>query len=139
MGDNITIAKAELFFYEEPCISGDNGSGTVFFSGCNLNCVYCQNKKISQERFGKEISIEHLAKIFLKFQERKANNINLVTPTIFVDKIIESIKVAKKQGLTIPIIYNCGGYESEDIIDKLNGYKMKIWHKDIQRLKTIQK
>ncbi len=121
-GDNVKVALASLHFYEEPCISLQNGSGTVFFSNCNLNCVYCQNYKISQENFGKEISIDKLADIFLSLQERKANNINLVTPTVYVDKIIQAIDISRKRGLKIPIIYNSSGYESIETIKKLDGY-----------------
>ena len=120
--DRIKIALASLHMFEEPCISGKNGSGTVFFSNCNLNCIYCQNYEISQEGKGKEISIEELANIFIKQQEKGAHNINLVTPTMYVYQIIEAIKIAKKNGLTIPIIYNSNGYENVDTIKLLNGY-----------------
>lgn len=119
---NIKIALASLHYFEEPCISGKNGSGTVFFSNCNLKCVYCQNYKISHLGFGKEISISHLADIFLSQQERGANNINLVTPTMYVPHIISAIKIAKSKGLSIPIIYNSSGYESVDTIKSLSGY-----------------
>lgn len=120
--DKLKIALASVHYFEEPCISGKNGSGTVFFSNCNLNCIYCQNYKISQEGFGKEISIEHLADIFIKQQEKGVNNINLVTPTSYVYQIIEAIKIAKKNGLDIPIIYNSNGYESLETIELLDGY-----------------
>lgn len=119
---NIKIALASLHYFEEPCISGKNGSGTVFFSNCNLKCVYCQNYKISHLGFGKEISISHLADIFLSQQERGANNINLVTPTMYVPHIISAIKIARSKGLSIPIIYNSSGYESIDTIKSLSGY-----------------
>ena len=95
--DNIKIALASVHQYEEPCISGINGSGTIFFSNCNLNCMYCQNYEISQLGTGKEISIEELANIFIKQQEKKVNNINLVTPTMYAYQIIESIKIAKSK------------------------------------------
>ena len=121
--DNIIkIARADLHFWEEPCISGAKGSGTVFFSNCNLNCIYCQNYEISQLGKGKEITIEHLAQIFIKQQEKNVNNINLVTPTMYVPQIIEAIKIARKKGLNIPIIYNSNGYENVETIKKLNGY-----------------
>ncbi len=120
--DKIKIALASLHYFEEPCISGKNGSGTVFFTGCNLQCIYCQNHEISAEGIGKEISIEHLAKIFIKQQEKGANNINLVTPTMYVYHIIEAIKLARENGLKIPIIYNTNGYEKEETIELLNGY-----------------
>ncbi len=118
----VKIALASLHHYEEPCISGKSGSGTVFFSNCNLNCKYCQNYEISQLGKGKEIEVEELAKIFLKEQEKGANNINLVTPTSYVYHIIEAIDIAKKQGLNIPIIYNTNGYENTETIELLNGY-----------------
>lgn len=119
---NIKIALASLHYFEEPCISGENGSGTVFFSNCNLKCVYCQNYKISHKGFGKKISISHLADIFLSQQKKGANNINLVTPTMYVPHIISAIKIAKQKGLNIPIIYNSSGYEDVDTIKLLNGY-----------------
>ena len=120
--NRIKLALSSLHYYEEPCISGENGSGTVFFSNCNLNCKYCQNYKISQLGKGKYITIEELADIFISQQKNKANNINLVTPTIYVEQIIEAIKIAKKNGLTIPIIYNSNGYENTETIKLLNGY-----------------
>ena len=120
--NKIKIALASVHNYEEPCISGKNGSGTVFFSNCNLNCIYCQNYEISQLGKGKEITIEHLAQIFIKQQEKNVNNINLVTPTMYVPQIIEAIKIARKKGLNIPIIYNSNGYENVETIKTLNGY-----------------
>lgn len=119
---DVEIALASLHYFEEPCISGKNGSGTVFFSNCNLKCVYCQNYKISHKGFGKKISISHLADIFLSQQKKGANNINLVTPTMYVPHIISAIKIAKQKGLNIPIIYNSSGYEDVDTIKLLNGY-----------------
>ena len=121
-GKNIKIALANLHYFEEPCISGENGSGTVFFSGCNLNCKYCQNYKISQELLGKEISIEELAEEFLKLQNMNANNINLVTGVMYVPQIIKAIKIAREKGLNIPIVYNSSGYESVETIKLLDGY-----------------
>ena len=120
--DKVRIALASLHMFEEPCISGTNGSGTVFFSNCNLNCIYCQNYEISQLGKGKEISIEELADIFTSQQEKGAHNINLVTPTMYVYQIIEAIKIAKSKGLNIPIIYNSNGYENVETIKLLNGY-----------------
>lgn len=111
-----------LHNFEEPCISGKEGSGTVFFSNCNLNCIYCQNYKISQEEKGYEISIGELSDIFLKQQRSGANNINLVTPTMYAYQIIEAIKIAKTKGLNIPIIYNTNGYENVETIKDLAGY-----------------
>ena len=120
--DKIKIALASLHYYEEPCISGNNGSGTVFFSNCNLNCLFCQNYKISQEGKGREVSIEELADIFLDQQKNGANNINLVTPTMYAYQIIEALKIAKSKGLIIPVIYNTNGYENVETIKALKGY-----------------
>jgi len=104
-GKDVRIALASIHNFEEPCISGKNGSGTVFFSNCNLNCIYCQNYEISQLGKGKDITIEHLADIFISQQNKNVNNVNLVTPTSYVPQIIEAIKIAKEKGLNIPIIY----------------------------------
>ena len=120
--DKIKIALYSLHYYEEPCISGKEGSGTVFFSNCNLRCLFCQNYKISQEGKGYEISIEELADIFLKQQENDVENINLVTPTSYVPQIIKAIKIAKGKGLKIPIVYNTNGYENVETIKELDGY-----------------
>ena len=120
--NTLKIALASLHMFEEPCISGANGSGTVFFTNCNLNCIYCQNYEISQGGKGKEITIQTLADIFIKQQEKGAHNINLVTPTMYVYQIIEAIKIARKNGLKIPIIYNSNGYENIETIKMLNGY-----------------
>lgn len=121
-GKEIKYNLAMLYYNEEPCISGEKGSGNIFFSCCNMNCVYCQNYKISQLRNGNEITIEELAELFLNLQNKGANNINLVTATMYVPQIIESIKIARNLGLKIPIVYNCGGYESVETIKMLNGY-----------------
>lgn len=120
--DKIKIALYSIHNFEEPCISGKKGSGTVFFSNCNLNCIYCQNYEISQQGKGKEISINELANIFLKQQKANVENINLVTPTSYVPQIIEAIKLAKKEGLKIPIVYNTNAYENVENIKKLKGY-----------------
>ena len=120
--DKIKIGLYSIHHFEEPCISGKHGSGTVFFSNCNLNCVYCQNYEISQEGKGKEISIEKLADIFMEQQNRQAENINLVTPTSYALQIIEAIKIAKRKGLHIPIIYNTNGYENIETLQLLEGY-----------------
>lgn len=120
--DTVKIAKFSIHKFEEPCISGKNGSGTVFFSNCNLSCEFCQNYEISQKGYGKEITIEELADIFIKQQENKVNNINLVSPTSYAIQIIEAIKMAKKKGLNIPIIYNTNGYENISTIKLLKGY-----------------
>ena len=120
--DKIKIALISLHQFEEPCISGTNGSGTIFFSNCNLSCKFCQNYEISQFGKGYEISIEELAKIFIEQQEKGAHNINLVTPTMYTYQIIESIKIAKENGLNIPIIYNSNGYERVETLKDLQGY-----------------
>lgn len=119
MGNIPTAAKAFLHKWEEPCISGSRGSGTVFFSGCNLKCVYCQNFRISQENFGKEVSIAGLAEIFLILQKKGAHNINLVTPAHFAVQIKEAIKNAPD--LEIPVIYNSNGYESPENLKLMEG------------------
>ena len=121
----IRAARAALHFWEEPCISGKNGSGTVFFSGCSLRCVYCQNREIALDGqkniLGKVITIPRLAEIFLELQAKGAHNINLVTPTHFIPQIRESLIMAKDQGLTIPIVYNTGGYEEVHSLQLLDG------------------
>ena len=120
--DKIKIALVSTHNYEEPCISKIHGSGTVFFSNCNLNCMYCQNYEISQLGRGKNITIQELADIFIKQQSKGVNNINLVTPTMYAYQIIEAIKIARKNGLKIPIIYNTNGYENVETIKALEGY-----------------
>ncbi len=122
--DTIRVARAALHFWEEPCISGENGSGAVFFTGCNLRCVFCQNYQIARAKQGKEITVERLSEIFLELQAQKANNINLVTATHYVPQVTEALRLAKAQGLEIPVVYNCGGYERvetlkmlEDLVD----------------------
>ena len=123
-GSEVWVARAALHYWEEPCISGENGSGTVFFCGCSLRCVYCQNHQIAdlsayQEQFA--VTIERLAEIFLELQEKKAANINLVTPAHYALQIAEAVRLARKNGLRIPIVYNCSGYESLEILKKLEG------------------
>ena len=120
--DTVKIALYSTHNFEEPCISGRKGSGTVFFSNCNLNCVFCQNYEISQEGKGTEITINRLAEIFLEQQEKDVENINLVTPTSYVPQIIEAIKLARKQGLKLPIVYNTNGYEKVETLKMLEGY-----------------
>ncbi|MGN0614851.1 radical SAM protein [Ruminococcus flavefaciens] len=120
-GDKAVVARASLHKWEEPCISYKNGAGTVFFSGCNLHCCFCQNNKISNELFGKEISDEELGDIFLRLQEMGADNIDLVTPTHFVPNIINALDMVKSK-LSVPVVYNCGGYESVETLKMLDGY-----------------
>lgn len=120
--ENIKVALVSTHNYEEPPISGTKGSGTIFFSGCNLSCVYCQNHEISHGMYGKEISIQRLADIMLEQEQRGVHNINLVTPTIYAYQIKEAIKLARKKGLKIPIVYNSSGYESLETLKALEGY-----------------
>ena len=119
--DTLRVARAALHFWEEPCISGEEGSGAVFFTGCNLRCVFCQNFQIARAEQGKEITVERLSEIFLELQEQKANNINLVTATHYVPQVVESLKMAKERGLHIPVVYNCGGYETVETLKLLEG------------------
>ena len=121
MDSRIRAARAALHMWEEPCISGTSGSGTVFFSGCNLRCVFCQNHNIALGKAGRFISPEHLVEIFLQLQEQGANNINLVTPTHFLPQIVISLEQAKQQGLHLPIVYNTGSYESPKALHYLEG------------------
>jgi len=117
----LIVARAALHFWEEPCISGTTGSGTVFFGGCNLKCVFCQNHSIAIGDCGREISVQRLATIFSELQQKGAANINLVTPTHYIPQIRDALLLAKEQGLQLPIVYNSGGYESVDSIRLLDG------------------
>lgn len=119
--NTLRVARAALHFWEEPCISGEEGSGAVFFTGCNLRCVFCQNFQIARAEQGKEITIERLSEIFLELQAQKANNINLVTATHYVPQVVKALKKAKDQGLHIPVVYNCGGYETVETLKLLEG------------------
>lgn len=147
--DNISAGRAALHMWEEPCISGTNGSGAVFFGGCNLRCVFCQNYAIAHSRnadsnagkagAGKLISVSRLAEIYLELQEKGAHNINLVTPTHYIPQIIESLEIAKVRGLKLPIVYNTGCYEKVESLKKLEGYidiylpDLKYYSPDISR------
>ena len=121
-GKDVKLALASIHKFEEPCISGENGSGTLFFSGCNLSCVFCQNYKISQEGKGVEITIPQLADEMIKLQEKKVHNINIVTGFMFVPQIIEAIKIARGKGFNLPIVYNTSGFESVETLKLLEGY-----------------
>ena len=134
--DRIYVARAALHMWEEPCISGEMGSGAVFFSGCNLRCVYCQNYEIAAGRKGKEISVYRLAEIFLELQDKGAANINLVTPDHYVMEIAEAVLQAKKMGLKIPIVYNGSGYEKEEVIQNLSGI-VDIFLTDFKYMDTV--
>ena len=125
--DKVYVARAALHMWEEPCISGKEGSGTVFFCGCTLRCIFCQNHRIalgksqSGDKIGKEISIDRLKEIFLELQEIGANNINLVTGTHYIPQIARALKLAKEEGLKIPVVYNTSGYEKTESLRMLNG------------------
>lgn len=119
--EKIVIGKAYLHMWEEPCISGNRGSGTVFFSGCSLGCVFCQNHAIAKGGVGKAVSKEQLVEVFLKLQEQGANNINLVTPSHYARQLVPVLEKSKAQGLHIPILYNTGGYDCVETLKMLEG------------------
>lgn len=121
MSSDIYVARAALHMWEEPCISGEEGSGTVFFTGCSLGCVYCQNQEIAREHRGTKIQAGHLAEIYLSLQEQGANNINLVTAEHYAPQVCDSLAQAKAQGLRIPVVYNSGGYEKVETLKLLEG------------------
>lgn len=128
--NTVKAARAALHHWEEPWISGINGSGTVFFTSCTLRCCFCQNYKISQEGLGKEISVQQLADIFLRLQDKGAHNINLVTATHYLPSIVSALDLAKHK-LSIPVVYNCGGYERVEVVKALDGY-VDIWLPDLK-------
>ena len=130
-GSTLRVARAALHFWEEPCISGTRGSGTVFFSGCPLKCCYCQNWKISAEGFGKEISLERLTEIFLELQDKGAHNLNLVTATPWLEWILPALDEARRRGCTLPVVYNTGGYETLETVERLAPY-VDIWLADVK-------
>ena len=120
--NELVIARAALHYWEEPCISGEEGSGAIFFSGCNMGCVFCQNKNIANGSVGKTITIDRLVEIFFELKEKGANNINLVTASHYVIQVIEAIKIAKSKGFDLPFVYNCSGYEKVSTLKLLEGY-----------------
>lgn len=120
-GELPRIARAALHYWEEPCISGEEGSGTVFFSGCPLRCCYCQNHRISQENFGREVSIPRLGEIFLELQDQGANNLNLVTAGHYLPQVIQALELVRGR-LHIPVVYNSSGYERVEALRMLEGY-----------------
>jgi len=120
--DKIQVARASLHMWEEPCISGDKGSGTIFFSGCPLRCIFCQNRDIALGNKGIYLSESELSAVFLRLQEKGAHNINLVTPTHFVPQIVCALNLAKEKGLKIPIVYNTNAYEKVETLKLLEGY-----------------
>lgn len=115
------IARAALHLWEEPPISGDRGSGTIFFSGCSLSCVYCQNGEISRGRVGRSVTHDGLADIMLRLQADGAHNINFVTPTHFIPSVAESVRLARARGLAIPTVYNTGSYDTPEALRMLDG------------------
>ena len=121
VGNTITAARAALHMWEEPCISGEEGSGAVFFSGCSLGCNFCQNRRISRGQSGKKITLEHLVELFFQLQEQGANNINLVTAGHFLPQVAVALEMAKEQGLHIPVVYNSSGYEKAKTLKMLDG------------------
>lgn len=122
MTEEIKVARAALHMWEEPCISGETGSGAVFFSGCQLSCVFCQNGNISDGTVGKLITVERLSDIFFELKEKGAVNINLVTPDHYVPQIIEAIRAARERKLELPFVYNCSGYVRAETLKMLDGY-----------------
>lgn len=127
-GDKIRIAKYYLHKFEEPCISGENGSGTVFFCGCSLKCAFCQNYELSRNMRGKEISEKELADIFAQLESAGATNINLVTPTQFSDKIASAFRIYRPK---IPVVYNTHGYERVEILEKINEF-VEVYMPDLK-------
>ncbi|HHY16473.1 MAG TPA: radical SAM protein [Firmicutes bacterium] len=125
------VAMADLYFWEEPCISGTNGSGAVFFSGCNLSCVFCQNYKISQKGHGRQYSVEELANLFIMLERRGAHNINLVSPTQFAHKVAEAIVLARGIGIRVPFVYNTNCYESLETL-KITENLIDVYLPDIK-------
>lgn len=122
MDSRIYAARAALHMWEEPCISGGKGSGAVFFSGCGLRCIFCQNREIAIGKDGKEISVEKLGEIFLNLEKQGAANINLVTGAHYVPQIREALGIAKEKGLSVPVVYNSSGYEKVETLKLLEGY-----------------
>ena len=132
--EQVRIARAALHFYEEPCLSGTRGAGTVFFSGCTLRCIYCQNAQISRKPVGCTVSVPELSDIFLDLQSQGAHNIDLVTPTQFSPQIAEAVKLARQGGLHIPIVWNTGGYERPEVLEALAD-TVDVWMPDLKYMK----
>ena len=130
-GSNMLVSRAALHFWEEPIISGQNGSGAVFFSGCSMGCVFCQNRKISHGGVGKELSIDELSGVMLRLQGEGAHNINFVTPTHYVPSIARSLDIARDQGLIIPTVYNTGSFDTVETLKMLEG-KVQIYLPDLK-------
>lgn len=130
-GNLVRVARAALHYWEEPCISGESGSGTVFFSGCTMRCVFCQNKEISRGEAGREITVDRLAEIYLELAAKGANNINLVTPMHYAPQITAALDIARKNGLTLPIVWNTGGWERRESVAAVRDYA-DIWLSDFK-------
>jgi putative pyruvate formate lyase activating enzyme len=130
-GLKVKVSSFHQHFGEEPPLVGRHGSGTIFLTHCNLHCVYCQNYEISQLGLGTETSLEDLGQMMLTLQERGCHNINFVTPTPWVPQLVEALAIAQEQGLDIPIVYNCGGYESVETLKLLEGI-IDIYMPDIK-------
>lgn len=130
-GKNVKIARAALHFWEEPCISGESGSGTVFFSGCTMRCIFCQNREISRGESGKLVSVDRLAEIFIELQQKGANNINLVTPMHFAPQITLALSIARENGLLLPIVWNTGGWELPETVESVKDFS-DIWLTDFK-------
>ncbi|MBR5872110.1 MAG: radical SAM protein, partial [Oscillospiraceae bacterium] len=128
---DLKIARAALHLWEEPCISGESGSGTIFFSGCTMRCIFCQNREISRGEAGKIISIERLSEIFFELKEKGANNINLVTPMHYAPQIIKAFDIAKAKGFDLPIVWNTGGWELPESVEAVKDYA-DIWLTDFK-------
>jgi len=122
VGSDILVARAAPHLWEEPCLCGEKGAGTVFFGGCNLGCIYCQNRAISRDAVGNAVTVEQLADIFLSLQAQGVANLDLVTPTPWVPQIKKALEIGWEKGLYLPVVYNCGGYESVEAIASLRGY-----------------
>ncbi|MBN1797380.1 MAG: radical SAM protein [Spirochaetales bacterium] len=131
VADDLIVSSASLHFGEEPVLVGRGGSGTIFFTSCNLHCIYCQNYDISQLDYGSKIAKEDLVSLMLMLQKRRAENINLVTPTHQAPQIFACLVEAKKQGLKLPIVYNCGGYENPEFLKELEG-SVDIYMPDVK-------
>ena len=130
-GRDLKIERAALHLWEEPCISGESGSGTIFFSGCTMRCIFCQNREISRGEAGKIISIERLSEIFFELKEKGANNINLVTPMHYAPQIIKALDIAKAKGFDLPIVWNTGGWELPESVEAVKDYA-DIWLTDFK-------
>lgn len=130
-GNLVRVARAALHYWEEPCISGESGSGTVFFSGCTMRCVFCQNKEISRGEAGREITVDRLAEIYLELAAKDANNINLVTPMHYAPQITAALDIARENGLSLPVVWNTGGWERRESVAAVRDYA-DIWLSDFK-------